>query len=73
MAAIQGGLQLNLPLASSDNVDTNTVTQLFGEVLYALEKIDIFARMEITIAGGSDGRESNSQTAFLLGVLARPM
>lgn len=75
MAALQGGLQLNLPIASSDNVDTNTVTTLFGEALYAAsDKIDAFARMEITIAGEDETTgESNSQTAFIVGALVRPM
>lgn len=66
-AAIQGGLELQIPVSSSDNVTTDTVTVLFGEGLYALDKLDIFARLEITIAGDSD------TTAFVVGVLARPL
>ncbi len=66
-AAIQGGLELQIPISSSDNVTTDTVTVLVGEGLYALDKLDIFARLEISIAGDSD------TTAFLVGVLARPL
>lgn len=67
-AAIQGGLELLLPIAhGGDITDTNTVTTLFGEAFYSMGKFDIFARLEIVIAGDSD------RTNFILGALARPM
>ncbi len=70
--ALQGGLQLSVPVASGDNQDPDVlewsnVTVLFGEGLYAMPKFDVFARLEITLSGDFD------QTAFIVGVLARPM
>jgi hypothetical protein len=71
--ALQGGLQLQLPLTSSDNVDTNTVTTLFGEGLYAMDKFDAFARLEIILAGEDTSGNSNSTTAFIVGAQFRPL
>jgi hypothetical protein len=71
--ALQGGLQLQLPLTSSDNVDTNTVTTLFGEGLYAMDKLDAYARLEITLAGDDASGSSNSTTAFIVGAQFRPL
>lgn len=79
LAALEGGLQLQLPVASGDNqdpdvIDWNTVTTLFGGVLYAASpKFDVFARMEISLAGEDAMGNSNSQTTFILGALVRPM
>jgi hypothetical protein len=67
-AALQAGLELDLPIAEGGDVtDADTLTTLFGEGLYSMGKLDIFARLEILIAGDSD------QTNFIVGVLARPM
>jgi hypothetical protein len=67
-AALQAGLELDLPVADGGDVnDPETLTTLFGEGLYAMGKLDVFARLEILIAGDSD------QTNFIVGVLARPM
>lgn len=78
MAALQGGLSLQIPLASGDNQDPdvlewNTVTTLFGEALYSMGKFDAFGRLEIRMAGEDASGDSNTMTAFILGVLARPM
>jgi hypothetical protein len=70
-AALQAGLELNLPIAHGGdlfmNTDPDTVTTLFGEGLYSMGKFDIYARLEILMAGDADA------TDFIVGALARPM
>lgn len=78
MAAIQGGLSLQLPVASGDNqdpdvLDWNTLTTLFGEALYSMGTFDAFGRLEIRMAGEDAMGNSNTTTAFIVGVLVRPM
>jgi hypothetical protein len=72
VVALQGGLRLNVPISSGDNQDPdmftwNTVTQLYGEGLYNMGKLDLFARLGFTMV------EDSTTTAFVVGVLARPM
>lgn len=72
VVALQGGLRLNVPISSGDNQDPdvfnwNTVTQLYGEGLYNMGKLDLFARLGFNLV------EDSTTTAFVVGVLARPM